>query len=228
MAFELDSLMPIAMQAGAIIVIVVVGALLTGAAILLTIVWKKRQIYDQYDVMIWERFRDKKGNEIPTICGFDKGGVIKDKKLDKWVFHLKKTNLDMGEEELKNFDENRDLDIPSIPGAKGKRVVFIEKLGNRKYGFGKVEIEGSPKIIVSEADLAEAKRSYELFVKSFSKKTNPMWAMMFYFGIAALTLVMIIVILQKFELIVEAAEYFQQGSQAMATKGAAVASNAPG
>jgi len=217
-----------AAQAGGALMMVLIALFFIGAIVLIYITLKKRKIYSKYKVIVWKRYKNKEGQTISILEDKDeKGGVIKDKKMNKWVFHLKNANLDLGEEELRNFDENRTLDIPSLPYSKGGEVVFVEKVGNKKYAFGQpFVINGNVEIQVSEADLAEAKRSYALFVKTFGKKQNPLWAFGMYVIFAVLILVLIFVVLNKFELIVEASRNFASGAEAVG-KGSAVPSGVP-
>jgi len=197
------------------------------------IIWwrRKEAMYKHYRVFIWKRHQDNEGNEIPVIVGWDKGAVRKDKKMKKWVFHLKKWNMDLGEEERVDYDEDRELDLPSVPLEKGGEVVFVEKIGPRKLAVGKPFIfGGNVKVIVSSADVAEAIRAYDINAKTFNKKdSHALLAFTLYIIFAILVLVLIVFILQKFELIQKAAEQFAVGAQSFAqAKGAGIASNAPG
>lgn len=217
------------LQAGGVIIIVVLVAIVAAAVVFGIIYRKKNKLYSKNKVIVWRRYKSKDGSEVPIIEDLnEKGAVIKDKVMNKFVFHLKNANLDMGEEELDSYDEDREMDIPSVPHGKGGDVVFVEKIGNRKYAFGEpFIINGKVKIRVAEADLAEAKRSYAIFVKTFSKKPNPLWAFGLYVVFAVLILVLVFVVLNKFELIAEASKNFATGAQAVG-RGAAIPSSAPG
>lgn len=220
----------IAWQVGAGVVLVLGFTLFAAIAIGLIYLNKLAKTYAKNKVIVWKRYRNPNGEEMPVMVDMKEQGRVRyNKKLKKWEFHLKNADVVMGEEETKTKDEDRDLDIPSIPYEKGGRVIFIEKLGNRKYAFGKpFIIEGNVKVIVSEADCAEAIKSYDTNAKTFGKKPNYVFAFTLYIIFAVLVLVMIIMILQKFESITTAAEAFKQGAVAAAqAKGAAVASAAP-
>ena len=224
-------LVQIATEAGAALIMVIVVAVVCTSAVLFVWFRKKAAIYNNHRVIVWRRHKDKEGSEVPIIVDLAEKGLIKyDKKLKKWSFHLKNANIHLGEEESKTYDENRDLDIPSIPYEKGRKVCFVEKIGNRKYAFGEPFIlEGKVRIIVSEADVAEGIRSFDMNAKTFGKKKNELLAFTLYVIFATLILVMIIVILQRFESIASAAESFAEGAKAAAAaKGATIASGVPG
>ena len=217
------------MQVGGVVALIVGGVVILGIITIITYFVMKNKAYDKHKVIVWKRYKTQDGKEIPTIVDRNEKGMIKyDKKLKRRFFHLKNANCHMGEEETKSYDEIRDLDIPSIPCEKGGRVVFVEKLGVKKYAFGETFIiAGHPVVIISAADCAEAMRSFDNNAKTFGKKPNQVLAFTLYVILAAMILVMIIVVLQKFELIAEAADKFAIGAQAMRT-GAAVPSGVPG
>jgi len=215
-------------QAGYLLVIIVMVAITSGLIGYAVYLRKKNKLYNKYKVIVWKRHKTNDG-EMPILEDlYERGAIRKDKAMNKWSFHLKNANLDLGEEEMDNFDENRLLDIPSVPYSKGGDIVFIEKLGNHKYAFGEPFIlEGKVHIKVSEADLAEAKRSYALFVKTFGKKESPLVAFLIYVTFAVLILVLIFVVLNKFEVIVEASKNFMAAADTL-RGGSAMPSGAPG
>lgn len=223
-------ILDLALQIGGYLIIVVIVMIIMGGII--TFIWwrGKEKRYKQFKVLIWKRHKDKEGNEIPIIVGWDKGAVIKDKKLKQWRFHVKNWNIDFGEEETQELDEDRTLDIPSIPLEKGGECVFVEKLGHRKGALGKPFLfNGTVKVLVSSADCAEAIRSFELNARTFGKKDNPIWAFAAYIIMAAFILIIILVILNKFELIAEASKNFAQGAASIQQPtGDVITSNVPG
>lgn len=228
MAFDI---WPLAVQIGGYILVIIGGMLFIGASVIAAYWWKKQQVYKKYKVLVWKKHIDKSGHEMPVFVAWDKGAVIKDKKLNKWVFHLRDWNIDFGEDEGKNSDEMRnDLDIPSMPNETGGEVVFVEKLGFRKGALGVPFLfDGNVAVKVSHADLAEAMRAFDMNAKAFGTKDNKMMAFILYVILAAFILVIILVILNKFETIASAAESFKQGATAAAAaKGSAVASGVPG
>ena len=190
--------------------------------------FNKKQ-YKHYRVFIYRRHKDKDDNEIPIFVGWDKAAIRKDKKLKRFVFHIKRLNLDMGEEELESYDEDRTLDVPTIPSDKGGEIAFVEKLGPRKYAFGRALFEGHLKVIVSSADLAEAMRAYDVNARTFhSDKWK--WAGPIIFAVFALLIIVLFwVLLQKFDVIRESMEIALEiaKTNAQAKAGAAVSSGAP-
>lgn len=166
----LDNVGGIVTKLGSVFLISVMVILLCGFVI--GVIWliMKKKLYQHYTVQIYKRKRDKEGNETLVFVGTDKAAIKLDKKTKKRFFHLRKYNVFLGEEESVNMDENRNLDIPSIPSEKGGEVVFLEKLGPRKFAIGTPFIvNGKIEIMVSEADVAEAIRSYDVNAKYYGK-----------------------------------------------------------
>lgn len=219
-----------AMQIGGILLMVVFGLIVVGIAGVGAWLYGKRKQYEHYKVFIWKRYKDNKGNEIPMFVRWDKGAIKKDKKLNKWVFNLKKWNIDLGEAEQTNEAGVSELNIPTIPSESGGEIVFIEKLAPRKGAIGKPYVlEGQVKVIVSEADVAEAMRSFDINARTFGTKDNKFMAFALYMILAVLVLVMIIVILNKFEGITLASQNLVTASQNfLAASSNAVPSTAPG
>jgi hypothetical protein len=149
--------------------------------------------------------------------------------MKKWYFKLRRSKAFLGEEELKSYDDDRDLDVPHIADNAGGYVVFVRRLGVRKYGFGKpVTFEGQVKVIVSNADVAEATRSYDMNAKVFGKKDNMMWVVGGYIVICLLILILMIVLVNKFDVMKEISANFAQGAANLAqAKQAAIPSGAP-
>ena len=222
-------IVPMAMQIGGIVVIVIAGIIVVGAAGFGTYWFKLKQAYNKHRVIVWKRHINAEGKEFPIIIDVEeKGRIIKDKKLKKWVFHLKNANVHMGEEENFKYDEQRDLDVPSVPYEKGQKICFIEKLGTKKYAFGEPFIlYGKPVIIVSQADCSEAIRSYDMNVKTYGKKKNELMIFTLYIVFAVCIMVMIIVLLTKIEVLTEKGIRVVLDQGITAAKGAAVASGAP-
>lgn len=212
-------------------VVLVLGILLVlGVITWLAYLRQKGKAYKQYKVFIWKRHKDKDGNEIPIIIGWDKGAIIKDRKLKQWRFHVKRWNIDFGDAEDKDLSVDKDIDIPSIPLERGGECVFVEKLGHRKGALGKpFMFEGNVKVKVSTGDVAEALRSFEINTRTFGKKDNPIWAFVLYIVMAAFVMILILVILNKFELITQASDNLVTASQNFAQANSdVVVSNAPG
>jgi len=207
-------------------------AFLVGIVFLFMWYMKKMKVYKKYRVIVYKRFKDKNGAELAMYEDFnERGGAVFDKKIQKWVFHLKKANVDIGEEESLQMDENRELDLPTIPGPRGEEVLFVEKIGNRKYAIGNPTFfEGKVSVMVSEADLAEAKRSYAVFVQTYGKKQNPFLAFVIYMVFAVLALILIYIVYDKIGVIAKALETASINFKTayLGAGGDAVVSSAPG
>ncbi len=191
---------------------------------------KIKRTYSKYTVLIHKRKKDEYGNEYPVFVGQDRGAILKDKKTKKWVFHLLKNNVDLGEEEADaNLDENRQLDLPSIPSELGGEVVYLEKLGPKKFAVGDpVWFEGTVKVKVSEADMAEALRVYDVNARFFSKDNSQLISFIVYAVVAVLILILVATVLQKFEILVEVADKLDHAAQVLSGgKQVAVPSGAP-
>jgi hypothetical protein len=219
-----------ATNVGVVIMLVLIGIIILAIVGFSVYFYQLNKAYKKYKVVIFRRYKDNNGNEIPAYVGEDKGRWMYDKKLKKVKFHLKIRNIDMGESEKQEYDSDRDLDIPKIPNESGGYVVFIEQVGIKRYAFAApFVINGNVQIKVTEADVAEAIRTFDLHTRTFGKKQNELLVLGFYFGIAALTLVLIIIVINKFDMIVTAAETLKSASQNMAASGGnVIPSNAPG
>lgn len=230
MAFDFSQAQSFLVQGGTIFGLFLLGLVFVAIIVGIVYLQQQKKAYSKYKVLVWQRFKDKDGNEIPTIVKWDKARIMFDRKLKKWKFHIKGLDVDLGEEEAKSIDEDRDLDIPKIPFEDGGYVVFVERLGTRKYAIGKpFIIEGTVKVIVSQADLAEGIRCYDLHTRTFGKKENQLMIFGIYVTFAALILILIIVILNKFEMIKEAASLLNSATgNIAAAKGNIAASTAPG
>jgi len=230
MAFDMSQAQNFLVQGGTIFGLFLLLVIVAGIIIGIFYLNAQNKSYQKYKILVWQRFKDKDGNEIPTIVKWDKGRIMYDKKLKKWKFHIKGLDVDIGEEELKSNDEDRDLDIPKIPYENGGYVVFVERLGIRKYAIGQpFIISGNVNVIVSQADISEGIRCYDLHTRTFGKKENALMVFGIYVTFAALILIMIIVILNKFEMIKEAASMLNGATANLAAaKGTVVPSIAPG
>jgi hypothetical protein len=217
MATDLTStILPIVIKFGTWVAFFIIGAIILG------IIWGAAYLYGKNKsytkrVVVYERAKDEKGNEFPIIVSLaERGRIWYDKKMKKTYFELKNAKVRMGEEELKTYDEDRDLDVPHTTYAKGGEVIFVEKLGVKKYAFGKAFIiTGKVEIRVSQADIAEGIRAYDMNAKTFGKKDNQIWAFAVYALVCVLILVLMIVYLNKMDGINKAAELFNNGAQAM-------------
>lgn len=185
-------------------------------------------------VIVYKEYTDTNGNKVPIILDLkETGGIIKDKKLKKFVFHLRKRNIHMGESESnqQNVDqETGELLIPTIPLEGGKDIVFVQQLGMKKYAFGKPFLVDSSqlRIKVTDADMAEAIRGYDMNAKAYGKKDNPLLAIGMVAIVAVVIMIMIIFTISKFDLIVQASSNLKDAMVAnAAAKGAAIASGAP-
>lgn len=234
MATGIDStvstIMPIVVKFGVWIALGLVLLIVIGVIGLIAYFYNQNKSYSKHKVIVYERIRDDKGNIMPVILDRnEKGRIWYDKKMKKYFFELKNLKVKMGEEELKSYDEDRDLDVPHISYGSGGDICFVERLGVKKYAFGKAfAFEGDVKVIVSNADVAEAIRAYDMNAKTFGKKENQFWAFAFYMIIAVLVLILIIVILNKFDTLKEVASQFNAGANTMLqVKQAGVVSNAP-
>jgi hypothetical protein len=190
--------------------------------------------FSKTKVIVYKEYEDTNGNKVPIILDLkETGGIIKDKKLKKFVFHLRRRNIHMGESESGQDGVNEatgQLNIPTIPCEGGKDVLFVQQIGMKKYAFGRPFLVDSSqlKIKVTDADMAESIRGYDMNAKAFSKKDNPLLMVGMVAIVAVVIMIMIIFTLSKFDLIVTASNNFRDGQVAYAAvKGATIASGAP-
>lgn len=227
----LDNIGPLVSRWGGILVITLMWVLVAAVMIGIAVFILKQKQYKHYTALIFKRKKDKEGKETIVFVGTDNGAIIKDKKLKKRVFRLKKNNVHLGEEENMNFDEDRTLDIPSIPSEKGGEIVFLEKLGPKKFAFGNpCSVTGEIEVIITEADVAEAIRSYDINAKYYGGKEWQKWIGPISFAVfAVLIIVLIFIVLQKFEILAKVSDRLVEVAQLVNTgKTSAVASGVPG
>jgi hypothetical protein len=197
------------------IIIILFLAMFTG--VMYFIMDRKR--YSKYRAFVYKRYVFREGKRVNladpananidttnleqhiVFCGWDKAAYIKRRKLKRWAFHLKKANVDLGMEEREDMDEDRELDVPTMPSETGNNIVFVEKLGPRKYALGRPYLfEGHVKIIISAADCADAINTYDLNAKTYGKQNT--WIGPLAFAVfAVLIIVLIAVVLNKFEVL---------------------------
>ncbi len=207
------------LQYGSILIVVLMWLIGAAGIVGLFYLYMKAKQYKHYTVHIYKRKRDKEGKETLVFVGADKGAVLMDKKLKKRVFKLKRNNVHLGEEEGLNFDENRNLDIPSIPSEKGGEVVFVEKLGPKKFAVGmSFLVDGNVEVMVSEADVAEAIRAYDINAKYYGGKEWTKWIGPISFAVfAVLIIILFAVLMQKFEVMSVIADRLVETAQILAS-----------
>jgi len=105
--------------------------------------WKK---YKEYQIVIWEKDGFGQWNEV-----VDKGGVFIDKATNNKRLFLKKANVGLTAD-----------NIPYLPGAKGKKVVYLLRSGLKNFHLIRVN-PAYPKVTlqVGEEDVNWAVNAYE-------------------------------------------------------------------
>ena len=204
---------------GNALVLVLITLIICGVTIGIVFLIMRSKQFKKYKVLIFKRKKDSKGNETLVFCGIDKGAVWFDKKLKKRYFRLKENNICLGEEERVDFDENRELNVPSLPSEKGGELVFIEKLGPRKFAVGNPMLfDGTPKIIIAEADCAEAIRQYDLNAKYYGGKEWTKWIGPISFAVFAVLIVILIsVVLNKFEVLSDVSDKLVRAAEVLSS-----------
>jgi len=207
---------------------------LFGAGLLVGLVYliMRNNQFKHYTTHIYKRKKDKKGNETMIFCGIDKAAILMDRKLKKRVFKLKKNNCHLGEADgVKGLESEDSLDIPSLPSEKGGEIVFLEKVGPKKFAIANpLSIDGEIELKVTNLDIAEAIRAYDVNAKYYGGNEWSKWVGPIAFAVfAVLIIVLISVVLNKFEVLdavsaklVEAAKIVQSG------RTSAIATNIPG
>ena len=225
----IDNIGPLMGLLGKTLISILTVLFICGIIVMVFYLWMKNKQYKKYKVLIYKRKRNQDGTKTLVFVGTDKAAIKYDRKLKRRYFHLKKNNVHLGEEETDDLDENRELDVPSIPSESGGETVFLEKLGPKKFAFGDPNIiHGEVKVIVSEADSAEATRAYDINAK-LAGKDGWKWAGPIAFAVfAVLIVVLIAVVLQKFEILQDVVTGLDKVSQTlMQGRSAAVPTNVP-
>jgi hypothetical protein len=194
-------------------IIIVGGLVFLGFVTLVTWLYFNAKAYKRFKVLIFKR--NKEGSI--TFCGIAKGRIKKN-KLKKYVLHIKPYNIELGETK-DNADE---LDIPSIPNEQsGGEVIFLEKLGKRKYTLVKpIDLGTRLTAQVMEEDIAEAVRIYDINAKYYTSQDWKAWiAPTVFIIMAVLIVIMIAILINKFEVLrevsanlVEAAKIVKEGA----------------
>lgn len=198
----LDNAAPLAARFGAMLMVIFIALFICAILVLAVYFYMQNKRYKRYKAFIFKRKHNKDGTKTLVFVEMDAGGILLDRKIKKRFFKLKKNKVHLGEEETEDLDENREMDIPSIPSETGGELVFIEKLGPKKFAFADPNIvEGEVKVFVSEADCAEAIRSYDINAKYYGGKDWHKWVGPIAFAVfAVLIIVMIAVVLQRMEM----------------------------
>jgi hypothetical protein len=158
-------------------IIVVGGVGILGA--LIFSYWKK---YQQFRIVIFER--DGFGQQVIT---YDKGGVFVDSKTKNKRLFLQKNKVGL------NPDK-----IPYITGAKGKRFVYLLRVGLKNFHYVHMNIV-PPDIIMSvgEEDVNWAINAYEKSKKLFA--TSLLMQLMPYIALAFVTIGVIVIFMYLFK-----------------------------
>lgn len=190
-------------------------------------VWKR---YGKYKIVIFDRRKNKAGQETLFWCGQDKAGIFYDKKLKKRFFRLQKNRVDMSPQ-IDKVEGIDTIDIPSIPNLKGGEVVFLEKLAPKKYVFlDPITVEGRINLRITNEDTAEALREYDMNLKVIGNQNK---ALIIAMTIIAITGVVIgLMWMMQGKQMSEVAQIFKEMlptlHELVKARGAAVASTVPG
>ena len=138
----------------------------------------------------------------------DLAGVYVDNKTQNKRFFLKDNNVGL------NPDK-----IPYIRNIKGKKYVFLRKVGLKNFNYINLDqlFTENPKIMVGEEDVNWAINAYERQKKVFG--TTLLQQLLPYIGITIMgvfILGMLVVLFQKVEVLAEVAEAFKEAAQAFA------------
>ena len=138
----------------------------------------------------------------------DWAGVYVDNKTQNKRFFLKNNNVGL------NPDK-----IPYIRNTKGKKYVFLRKVGLKNFNYINLDqlFTENPKIMVGEEDVNWAINAYERQKKVFG--TTLLQQLLPYIGITIMgvfILGMLVVLFQKVEVLAEVAEAFKEAAQAFA------------
>jgi len=203
---------------GNTIILILIAVIFCAMLIGIVYLFLRQKRFKKYKLLIFKRKTDSEGRETLVFCDIDKGAVLMDKKLKRRYLVMKKANFRLGEEERSDFDENRDLNIPSIPSEQGGEIVFLEKLAPRKYAIGQpIMFSGKAKIIISDADCAEAIRQYDLNAKYYGGSDMAKWIGPISFAVFAVLIVILIsVIMNKFDVLKEVSENLMRASEVLA------------
>lgn len=145
----------------------------------------------------------------------DQGGVYVEKKTNNKRFFLKKNDVGLNPD-----------NIPYIINSKGQKAVFVLKTGLKNFHYLDMKFlkDLKFKVEVGEEDVNWALNAYEKHKKVFGETL--LQKLLPYIGIALMglfILAMIVVVLQKMNVLVEVAEAFKEVAKINAQAGSGTA-----
>jgi hypothetical protein len=140
-------------------IVVIILSIVVPVAIIGGIMWwwtEKKTKYNQFICVVLHR--DGTGNIHQS---YDKAGIFVDKKTNNKLFFMKNNNVGLSPD-----------NVPYIPGAGGKKLVYLLQYGLKNFAFINVRIKDNTNEIqlqTSEEDVSWAVNSYERQKKLFTQ-----------------------------------------------------------
>jgi len=177
--------------------VILIAAVFGGVA---WIIYQKRKF--QYIVQVW--LPDNNGNIIDEER--DIGGIYVDKKTGKKHFWLKK--------------QGKGLKCDDVPYRRvgNKRIVTVLKRADGVFRIINPKITlDKLNFVVSEEDVNWAIHDYEKYKRKYADDPWAKWMPIAIYAIAVVaSLVLVIYVIQKFEVLVEVAKSLEGAAQALA------------
>jgi hypothetical protein len=187
-----------ALNAVIIIIFIIVVCSIVGA-----LAWSyfKSKRYKEYTCIIWSR------NGFGQLQQhLDHAGVFMDRKTNNIRLFLKNANVGLCPD-----------DIPSLPGSKGQKYIYLYRKGLKNFFFLKPDVQMDfVNIKVGEEDVNWAVNSYEKAKKLFT--SNMLLQYMPFIALALVSiiiLVMFIYFFKDFKVLKEVAQALQAAAEAM-------------
>jgi hypothetical protein len=173
---------------------------------------RQYMLWKRYDTIVYT-IEHASGDTL--MISRDEGGVYVEKKTNNKRFFLKQNDV--------GLDPDK---IPYIINTKGQKAVFVLKTGLKNFRFLDMKFLKDQKftIEVGEEDVNWALNAYERHKKVFG--TTLLEKLLPYIGIALMglfILAMIVVVLQKMNVLVEVAEAFKEVAKINAQAGSGMA-----
>lgn len=197
-----DLLTSVAGAATSITGVLLAFVIFAAVAVLLFYLWKQNQRFNQFNVEIWQ----KDGFGQLTVR-YDKGGIFVDTKTNNKRLFLKANNVGLNPD-----------NVPYLMTGSGRKKVYLLQTGLKNFQYIKPVVSDTLlHFSVGEEDVNWAINSYEKQKKLFSQGWLAQYLpyMMIAFS-GMIVLILVIQVLNKFEVLKEVADTLLEVSKNLA------------
>jgi len=202
MASDMDLIANMGQSAMGLIVLIVAVLILVGIVVAITLAIISSRKYKQFIIVIWQM--DGFGQFIQK---YDEGAIFVDKKTGNKRLFLKKAHVGLTPD-----------NVPYIPTASGKKMVYLLQTGLKNFKFLKPNIDASfINFTVGEEGVNWAVNDYEAQKKRFQSGWLQQYLPFIIIGFTVMVmLIMFIYIFNKMPLILDIAKEMKEVAQLLA------------